>query len=50
MQNAFDIGDIIVAKNSLIFIGELMNIGIFNSFTFVTLLYSIINEAERTLD
>jgi hypothetical protein len=27
-----------------------MNIGIFNSFTYVTLLHSIINEAEKTID
>ena len=39
MQNAFDIGDTIIAKNYLLFLGELVNIGIINNFSFVTLLH-----------
>lgn len=50
MQNAFDIGDTIIAKNYLLFLGELVNIGAINNFSFITLLHQIINEAEKTLD
>lgn len=49
LQKALDNGDLIVPKHSLIFLGELMNIGLVNSFSFITLLYDLVNEAEKTL-
>lgn len=43
------LGDLIIPQYSLIFLGELMNIGLVNSFSFITLLYDLVNEAEKTL-
>jgi hypothetical protein len=39
---------IINSKYYLLFLGELMNIGLFNSFSLITLIYDLINEAEKT--
>ena len=40
-------GKLINVKYYLLFMGDLMNIGLLNSFSFITLLYDLINEAEK---
>ena len=42
------IGELYIPKSICIFLGELMNIGVLNSFVFINLLYDIFNEAEKT--
>jgi len=44
-----DKGDIMIPKTLLMVFGELMNLGILNSFNFINLLLEIVNEAENTL-
>lgn len=38
-----------VPKSLLMVTGELMNLGVINSFNFIKILLEIINEAEKTL-
>ena len=47
LQESLDDGQLIVPKFSLIFLGEIMNIGLINNFTFITLLYDLVSEAEK---
>lgn len=49
LQTSLDQGELIIPKYCLIFLGELMNIGLINSFSFITLLYDLVNEAEKTI-
>ena len=43
-------GNSIASKYCLVFLGELMNIGIINSFSFINILFDLIHEAEKTIE
>jgi len=50
VQRFLDQGQLIQSKNLFVYLGELMNIGLLNSFQYITLLFDLINEAENTQD
>lgn len=46
-QGCLKEGKIIECKNGLLLYGELVNIGLFNHFSFLSLLIDLVNEADR---
>jgi hypothetical protein len=50
LQAGLNEGDLQVPKNCLIFFGELMNLGLLNSYNYLHYLFDLSKEAERTLE
>jgi len=50
LRVSLDKGDIHVPRSTLIFLGELMNMGLFNAFLYINILLDLFNEAETSLE
>lgn len=49
-NNNIGIGDYHVLRSTLIFLGELMNMGMFNAFIYINILFDFFHEAEQSFD
>jgi len=50
LRVSLDKGDIHVPRSTLVFLGELMNMGLFNAFLYINILLDLFNEAETSLE